>query len=101
MKEKTLLKLAIGCILVGLPLLLFLSARNEVTAGSGIFGEARAAGVVESVKVRNGVTFIELKVPVVIFDEVVLQKGDLLEVEGELTSWKGKREIVAERFFAR
>jgi len=104
MDEQLLVKLALGCILLGLPLLWVMS--YSVEEREGVIGDnlVRFSGEIVQVDAREEVVFLTV-IPstgfkVVIFDEVGFIEGDEVIVEGKLDWYKGEMEIIGEELRA-
>lgn len=97
MNEKVLLITAVICILLGLPLLYFTS--RYVTANDPrILSEL--SGIVTSINSKEKITIVtvlpDIGIPVVFFGNVSFEKGEKIEVKGQLKSYKNGVEFVAE-----
>jgi len=104
MDEQLLVKLALGCILLGLPLLWMMS--YSVEEREGVIGDnlVRFSGEIVKVDAREEVVFLTI-IPstgfkVIIFDEVGFIEGDEVIVEGSLDWYKGEMEIIGEELRA-
>ncbi len=105
MKEKTLLKIALICTILGIVLLLFLSELVEVKeskiseAKQIDNGIVRITGIVENVRVGEKATILTISkkesIDVVVFENPNFQKGDFVDVTGEVQDYEGKKEILA------
>ena len=110
MKEKTMFKIAISCSLVGLIALFLISENiaveeikiNEI--GKDEIGkEVKVIGRVESVSNGDKVAFLEVGqetvelVSVTLFEEedIELNKGQMVELIGEVDEFGGKISIIA------
>jgi aspartyl/asparaginyl-tRNA synthetase len=112
MKESTLLKLALTASVLGLILLHIISTQIDVKdyrpakLNSNVGEDIRLSGVIKKISDKDGVIFIDVehknKVTVVLFtdDAVNLNKGDNVEVIGEVQDYKGENEIIAKRIAA-
>ena len=108
MKEKTLFRLALICIVIGLPVLYFLSENIEITemdVSKISLGDAdrqiKLNGEVISVSNKNKFSVIEIsqlnKIEVVMFNEnISLEQGDNIDVFGKVQEFNGKPEIIAD-----
>lgn len=98
MEEKTLIIIAIACIIVGLPCLYFASQYVK-TDNPRILSSI--SGKVTGIQQKDKITIINVKmdntIPVVSFKKVQLQKGDRVEIQGELQTYKEKLEFVADK----
>ena len=110
MKEKTLLKLALICALVGLFALYFISTKIDVsddkpaTLNKNIGDDVKLQGIVAKVSQANGVIFIEIEqqnpISIVVFSGATkseLSKGDSIEIIGQVQEFNGREEIIANR----
>ena len=111
MKEKTLLKIALICSLVGLAAL-FLASRNFDVRDYGnsptqlnrnLGEEVKLKGTVDRITKKNDVIFIQVNqnnpVSVVLFKgngALDLNQGDYIEILGTVRDYRGKNEIVAD-----
>jgi len=105
MKEKSLLKIALICTILGIVVLLFLSEIVEVKeskiseAKNVDNGIVRITGVVENVRVGEKATILSVSkkesIDVVVFGQTDFQKGDFVDVTGEVQDYEGKKEILA------
>lgn len=112
MKEKTLLKIALICSLVGLIGLFFVSERisieeidvskiNEEEIGKVV----KIIGRIERVSDADKVMFLEIgqekieTVSIILFkdSDISLEKGDYVEIIGSVEDYEGKREVIANR----
>ncbi len=98
MKEKTLILIAIICIVVGLPGLYFASQFVKIDDPRIL---SSIAGKVVGINEKEKITIINVKmdssIPVVSFDNIRIQKGDRVNIKGSLEVYKGKLEFVADR----
>jgi len=112
MKEKTLLKIALSCSVVGLVVLFFISDNISVdTVDIGKIEDeeigkiVKITGLVIRVNNMEKVMFIQVgqetveKVDVVLFKDYDfdLSEGSYVEIIGEIEEYKGKKEIIANR----
>ena len=97
MNEKMLLITALICIVLGLPLL-YIASQFVSSDDPRVLTEL--SGVVEKVTAKEKVTIISVKpihsIPVVSFDKLNVKKGEEITVKGQLESYNGKIEFVAE-----
>lgn len=114
MNEKTLTKIALICSLIGILLLLLIAERQDVSASSinkisnqSINQEIKIKGTISTLKETPAVTITQVKdttgsITVIMFrkENITLQKGDLVEVQGIVKEFKGKLEIEAKRVLA-
>ncbi len=105
MRELTLLKIALIVSLSGLILLYFMSENIEIDESSiekinkGEIGEVvKVKGVIKSISNAKGVTFLTIAKPeevkVILFDEIDFDKGQYVEIVGEIGEYNGEREII-------
>ena len=105
MKEQSLLKLALVCTILGIFVLLVLSDTVELEetkisdAKNMENNVVRITGVVEKATSRGDVTIMTVSkkesIDVVVFDKADFQKGDFVDVTGEVQDYNGRKEIVA------
>ena len=97
MNEKALLIIALTCVVLGLPILYIASQFVEADDPRVL---TELTGVVERVTAKEKVTIISVKpmtsIPVVTFDKSNVKKGEKITVNGELKSYNGKLEFVAD-----
>ena len=108
MKEKTLLKLALGFSLFGIIVLYFISGLISVDSGiiskidsTNIGDTVRLNALVSSVENRGTITLIKVvqldDMDVVIFGNVSLNKGDYIEIIGKIDEYEGSNQLVADK----
>ena len=110
MKENTLLKLALICSLVGLILLYFISTKIDIKdykpsiLNKNIGEDVRLLGSITKISDKGNVVFIEVNqqspITVVLFTDdnnSKLNKGDNIDVIGEVQEYNGKNEIIAQK----
>ncbi|MDP2908817.1 MAG: OB-fold nucleic acid binding domain-containing protein [Nanoarchaeota archaeon] len=109
MEEKTLLKIALICSIVGIFIVLIFADRLEPPlvkvsdiSSSLVEKDVRISGEIVSVRSASSATIFDVKedgsvVKVVAFDNkgVILGKGSLVEVTGKVTEYKGSLELEA------
>jgi len=108
MDESFLLRVALGGAIIGIGVLFVLSRMMGVEQislqeieGMEPETEVKVTGVVNSVRDMGTVLVFEVAQPqlldVMLFKRrnMSLRKGDVVEIEGELTEYKGKKELVA------
>ncbi len=109
MNEKRLTKIALVCSLVGILLLLLIAERQDVSTSSiekitnqSIDKEVKIKGKISTLKETPAVTITQVQdatsgITVIMFrkENVTLQKGDLVEVQGIVKEFEGKLEIEA------
>lgn len=96
MQEKTLIIIAIICILIGLPCLYFSSQFVKIDDPRIL---STVAGKIVSINEKETIVIMDIAmenaIPVVSFDKIKVKKGDRVEIKGELETYKGKLEFVA------
>lgn len=108
MKEKTLFKLSLIIIIIGLIILFFVSENIEIDekAISKINAEnldehVKLTGKITNIYQTDKVTILELEKPesitVVIFEKMNLNKDDLVEIIGTVEEYEGKMEVIGQR----
>lgn len=111
MKEKTLLKTALICSIVGITVLFFVSGGIPISEKS--INSINKEDLDEVVKVKGSVTniinttkvtIIEVTQPesmsIILFndkDRIDLQDGDYVEVIGKVQEYNGKMEVIGQR----
>ncbi|MBW2977764.1 hypothetical protein KY331_02880 [Candidatus Woesearchaeota archaeon] len=109
MKDKTLLKIALTCSFIGIIILFFVSERieidditidklDEIELGRTV----KIKGYVEDVVNMEKIAFLKIAqektevVSIVLFKEenISLEKGEYVEVVGEVEEYQGKSEII-------
>lgn len=97
MNEKMLLITALLCVILGLPML-YIASKFVSSDDPRVLTEL--TGVVDRVTAKEKVTIISVKpihsIPVVAFDALNVKKGEKITVKGQLESYNGKIEFVAE-----
>ena len=109
MNDASLLKIAISCSIIGLIILFFISDRieiDEITIDKldemEIGKTVKIKGYVEDVTNLEKVAFLKVAqektetVSIVLFKEenISLNKGDYVEVTGEIEDYEGEKEII-------
>ena len=112
MKEKTLLKIALICSLVGIVVLFFVSEKISISQVDldriderDIGTDVKIIGRIERATDTEKVMFLEIgqekieKVTVILFkdSDISLKEGDYVEITGEIEDYNGKREIIANK----
>jgi len=108
MKDSTLLKTSLITSIVGVVALFFILQNTELEESRIVDleemnedDEVKIIGVVESVKKRNNVTIISISqkeiVEGVIFENIDIDKGNEIEVIGELKDYQGEKEVIIEK----
>ena len=108
MKEKTLLKIALVCVLAGIIGLWFISDKikieekdiEKITAAD-VDKDIMVSGIVNKVMHAGKITIIEVEqdkdIKVVLFKEnASLEIGDNVDVYGSIDDYKGEYEIIAD-----
>lgn len=109
MKEKTLLKIALICSIVGIFIVLVFADRLEPPlvkvsdiSDSLLENDVKISGEIVSIKISPSVTILDVKdssgsIKVVAFDssDLNLGKGGFVEVTGKVTEYKGSLELEA------
>ena len=108
MKEKTILRVSLILVFIGLTFLYFYSSELNLTV-IGNYDNLPAAepvkttGIVEQVSVNDKVTFLKLsalteqELDVIVFNDqdIFVKPGDTVEVFGQMEVYNGKSEIIA------
>ena len=112
MKEINLFKIALSCSILGLILLFFISEQIEIdeTAIDKIdetdIGESvKIIGKIETINDVGNLVFIDINqekiesVSVMLFkdSDIILKKGDYVEIIGDIDEYEGKKEVIANR----
>jgi hypothetical protein len=105
MKEKTLLKLAIICAVLGTSLLVVLAERIEVKQSNmddlDDGDDAKVKGIVRKVSNKGNLTFLEIEtvqtVKALAFDEVDIEENSYIEAVGSVQEYEGEKELVIDR----
>jgi RecJ-like exonuclease len=107
MEDKVLFRLALICSFLGLGVLLMIYDRVDLplTDFSNLEdGYVKVEGEIGSVYTNPGMYILKLTdgngtLSVVVFSEnrIGFERGDVLEVEGELEEYKGDKEIIASK----
>jgi len=110
MKEKTLLRIALICSVIGVALLFIFSESAEINEksisdiSSGDIGEyVKIKGEVTKALSKEGVIIITIQQPsqinVVLFrkEPLEISEGDFVEVIGKIDDYKGKAEIIGDK----
>jgi aspartyl/asparaginyl-tRNA synthetase len=112
MKEKTLLKIAFVCGIIGLFFLFIISDNIEINEKTidkinkdNVGEDVKLVGTVSRLTNLEDVAFIELeqpsKITIVLFKDkkknISLYQGDTVEIIGEIDEYDGKLEVIAQR----
>jgi len=108
MREKTLLKVALLCSVVGLAIIFFITGRVEVDEVivqriDNVGDDIKIVGEIQRISDAGSVMFINIERPevvtVVVFTDrnISLATGQTIEVIGEIEEYEGELEILAER----
>jgi hypothetical protein len=108
MEDSTLLKISLACSIIGIIVLFFISSRieiNEIDLSNlnnvEIGNDVKIIGKIVKIKQFEKLTIIDLKkectVPILLFDNISLDVGQEIQVNGKLDEYKGKKEIIAEK----
>ena len=108
MEEKTLLKVALFCSLVGILILIIISEKITILSHtinsidkSLIDKEVKINGEITAIKETPGLLILTVqdstgKITVIIFDkEITINKGDYVEIQGTVIEYKNILEIDA------
>src|SRR3989338_8100946 len=104
MEERTLLGIALICMILGIPALWIFSVIEETGEQPTPFLEnektVTITGKIMKVTQKEDVTFLEIEqkslVPVLMFDNVSFEKGMEITALGKVDTYQGKKEIIAE-----
>ncbi|MBD3362066.1 hypothetical protein GF358_04745 [Candidatus Woesearchaeota archaeon] len=98
MEEQTLIIIAIICVIAGLPGL-YISSQfvriDDPRILSSVTGKITSIDDKESIIIIN--VEMDNVLPVVSFENVKVKKGDRVKISGELETYKGKLEFVADK----
>ncbi|MFH1769990.1 MAG: hypothetical protein ABH828_00355 [archaeon] len=108
MKDSFLLKIALGCSLVGIVALFFIMRFTELDefSISELYlledgSEVKIVGVVEKVVNSNNVTIISVSqkeiISGVIFEKLEVSEGERVEITGALETYEGEKEVLVEK----
>lgn len=110
MEEKTLLKISLGAIIIGLTALFFYTEKVELESDLDLESvpfdkEVKIRGKITSLKTHEQAIFLEIAgerietTKVVLFNDrdVFLKEGDYVELSGKVEEYKGKREVIADK----
>jgi len=111
-KEKTLLKIALICALVGIAVIYFISINIEVEEKNiedinleSLDEIIKLTGQINNLAETENAYFIEMQQPakttIVVFKDnkqnLTIAKGDFVEIIGQIQDYEGKPEVVAQR----
>ena len=105
MNETVLIKIALICVIVGLPALYILADQITVDAttldkinGLPQGSTVKITGEVVVVEKYGGISKITVMdtIEIVVFEDVDVQVGDDIEIYGNLDEYNGKEQIIAE-----
>ena len=109
MKDKTLLKISLISSLVGILILLILSTKLEINESfisnidkNDIGSTVKIEGVVSDVKIVNSTIIMNVaqldEMMVVVFNsDMILNRGDYVEVTGKMDEYNGNIELIADK----
>ncbi len=110
MKESTLFKIALICSLVGVCILFFISDNVDVKEKAiskiemeSIGEDIKLKGYISGITDLEKVMFVEItqpeKITVVLFKKsnITLDKGDYVEILGEIDEYGGKMQVIGNR----
>src|SRR3989338_1314625 len=109
MREKTLLKTAIGCSVLGIIVLFFVSSNIDIQdykpseLSKDIGKDVKLKGIVTGVQNKGSFTSIQLTneytTQIVVFtkENSTIIKGDTIEIFGEVQEYNDKPEIIARK----
>ena len=112
MKEKTLIKIAFICGIIGLFILFIISDTIEIKEKNidkinkaNVEEDVKLIGTISKITNLDKVTFIELEQPatitIILFKDknknISLYNGDNIEIIGQIEEYNGKLEIIAQR----
>ncbi len=105
MKEKTLFKIALVCVVIGLIGLYYVSGRitaeemdiSKITSVD-VEKDVKISGMVSKVENRGKVTIVEIsqpnKIKVLLFDDIAVSEGSYVDVYGSVEEYEGEMEII-------
>ncbi|HLC97615.1 MAG TPA: OB-fold nucleic acid binding domain-containing protein [Candidatus Nanoarchaeia archaeon] len=109
MQEKTVLKIAVVTLLLGFSFLLLYAGDVAIPTTASLDGlppqeEVKIAGVVQRLSRQENVLFLTVDgqrtetLEIVAFpkEELYLQEGDFVEIQGLIEEYKGKKEVIAD-----
>ncbi len=110
MKEKSLLKIALICSLIGIFVLYLVSEKISIDEikiedleNRDIGDNVKIVGRVEQISNLDKVAFLKIgqmkteNIDVILFKDrdIELRKGDYVEIIGEIDDYEGKRQLIA------
>jgi len=108
MQEKTILKVSVVIIVIGLLFLFFYAGEIDLKNINNLDqalpeDQVKMKGVITRLTINDKVAFIELegsqviKTDVILFSnyDVFLQEGDYIEISGTVEEYNNKKEIIA------
>jgi len=114
MKEKTILKISLVLVFIGLTFLYFYSSELNLSAIENYDNlpsaeSVKTTGIVEQVSVSDKVTFLKMsalteqQLDVIVFNNqnLFVQPGDTVEVLGQMEVYNGKSEIIASQIIVK
>ncbi len=107
MQEKTLLKIAVVCSLIGIFIVLLIVEKLDASESNiasitkdDLNEKVKVKGYINSIKETPGLLILNVKddtgnITAILFkeDDINLKKGDLIEIDGVIKEYKGKLEI--------
>ena len=111
MQERALLKVAVITALIGILILLFILEKVELSnfnianvTKNEVDKKVKIKAELLSIKETPGLYILDVKdfsgeITVIVFkdEKLDLKKGDILEIEGQVTSYKDQVEIIAKK----
>lgn len=105
MKEKSILKLAFIITILGIAVLYIMTETIEIESLKDPYTDlgkyVKISGIVTKVSQTEKTTFIEIteprKMKVIFFKNISLEKGDLIEAQGNIEMYNDEFELVADR----
>ena len=110
MEEKTIWKVSLLTVLLGLTILYFYTEKVELKSNIDlseipIDQEVKIRGEITSLRIHEKVIFLEITgervetVDIVLFNDqdLFLEEGNYVEIEGRVEEYNGKKEIIADK----
>ena len=103
MEEKTLLGIALICVLLGIPSLWLFSTMATIEEIPTQFLEEdstiKITGTITRITQKEDFTLLDVEqkttIPVLLFDNASFEKGMIIQAEGTVDIYQGKKELLA------
>jgi len=107
MNERTLLVISIVAILIGLPVLIFLSIITEDSLNNpenillqedpDTILTGKILRISKSPKITRLTIAYDSTIPAVLFEETDLKQGDIIKIRGQVETYQGKKQLRIEK----